>query len=66
MKLSSLILSINNVQRQKTLNRACELTEGKILESADPADEGSPAWLVDSMWEAGSKKSLLLDKIIIY
>ena len=38
----------------------------KILLNIDLADESSPAWLVDSMWGAGNKKSSLLDKIIIY
>ena len=38
------------------MNRACELTEGKILLNIDLSYEGSPAWLVDSMWEAGNKK----------
>jgi hypothetical protein len=38
----------------------------KILLNIDKADEGSPARLVDSMREAGNKKSSLLDKIIIY
>jgi hypothetical protein len=37
----------------------------KISESTDLVNEGSPARIVDSMWEAGNKKSSLLDKIII-
>jgi len=41
------------------MNRACELTEGKILLNIDLADEGSPARIVDSMWEAGNKKTPL-------
>jgi hypothetical protein len=45
--------SIIKIQRQKTL---------KIPESPDLADEGSPARIVDSMWEAGNKKSSLLDR----
>jgi hypothetical protein len=59
MKPSSLIRSINEVQRQKTL---------KISESTDPADEGSPARVVDSMREAGNKKTSLqngLNNILI-
>jgi len=44
------------------MNRACELTEGKILLDIDLADEGSPARIVDSMWEAGNKKSSCLDR----
>ena len=43
------------------MNRACELTEGKISESTDLVNEGSPARLADSMWEAGNKKLSLLD-----
>ena len=39
------------------MNPACELTEGKIMVNVDLANEGSPARLVDSMWEAGNKKS---------
>jgi hypothetical protein len=35
----------------------------KILLNIDLVDEGSPAQLVDSMWEAGNKKSSLLDKL---
>jgi hypothetical protein len=53
MKPSSLMRSIIKIQRQKTL---------KIPESPDLADEGSPARIVDSMWEAGNKKSSLLDR----
>ena len=53
------------LQRKKVMTRAYELTEGKILFNIDLADVGSPARLVDSMWEAGNKKSSLLDKIII-
>ena len=49
--------SIIKVHRQKGMNRACELTEGKILLNIDLTDEGSPARIVDSMWEAGNKKS---------
>ena len=41
------------------MNRACELTEGKISESIDLVNEGSSARLVDSMWEAGNKKTPL-------
>ena len=41
------------------MNRACELTEGKILLNIDSANEGSPARLVDSMREAGNKKTPL-------
>ena len=48
--------SVIRVQRQKDMNRACELTEGKILLNIDLADEGSPVRLADSMWEAGNKK----------
>ena len=48
------------------MNRACELTEGKILLNIDLMDEDSPARIVDSMCETGNKKSSLLDKIIIY
>jgi hypothetical protein len=47
------------------MNRACELTEGKILLSINLADEGSPAWVVDSMWEAGNKKTLLQNGLLI-
>jgi len=47
------------------MNRACELTEGKILLNIDSADEGSPARLADSMQEAGNKKSSFLNKTII-
>ena len=39
------------------MNRACELTGSKIIESADFANEDSPARLVDNMREAGNKKS---------
>ena len=39
------------------MNRACELTEGKIMLNVDLANEGSPARLVDSMREAGNKNS---------
>ena len=41
------------------MNRACELTEGKISEATDLINEGSLARLVDSMREAGNKKSPL-------
>jgi hypothetical protein len=61
MKPSSLMNSIIKVHRQKGMNRACELTEGKISDGIDLANEGSPARLVDSMWEAGNKKSSYLD-----
>jgi hypothetical protein len=44
------------------MNRACELTEGKILLNIDLADESSPARIVDSMWEAGNKKSSCLER----
>jgi hypothetical protein len=37
-----------------------------ILLDIDLADEGSPARLVDSMREAGNKKSSFLDNIIMY
>jgi hypothetical protein len=50
MKPSSMMNKIIEVQRQKTL---------KISESIDQANEGSPARHVDSMWEAGNKKSPL-------
>jgi hypothetical protein len=56
------------LQRQKEMNRACELTEGKILLNIDLVDEGSPARIVDIMWEAGNKKTLLqngLNNILI-
>ena len=33
----------------------------KILRNIDLADEGSPAKLVDSMWEAGNKKTLIMN-----
>ena len=39
------------------MNRACELTEGKISETDDLINEGSPARLVDGMWVAGNKES---------
>ena len=45
------------------MNRACELTEGKILLNIDLADEGSPARVVDSMCEAGNKKTLLQNEL---
>jgi hypothetical protein len=66
MKPSLLMESTINVQRQKIMNRACELTEGKIIESADLLNEGSLARLVESMREAGNKKSSFLNKIIMY
>jgi hypothetical protein len=44
------------------MNRTCELTEGKILLNIDLSDEGSPARIVDSMWEAGNKKSSCLER----
>ena len=47
------------MQRQKTMNRACELTEGKILLNTDLANEGLPARIVDSLREAGNKKTPL-------
>ena len=39
------------------MNRACELTEGKISTGSCLSYEGSPAGFVDSMWEAGNKES---------
>jgi hypothetical protein len=62
MKPSSLMYSMNKMQRQKGMNRACELTEGKISGGSDFENEGSPARPVDSMWEAGNKKSLCLER----
>ena len=47
------------------MNRACELTEGKILLNVDLADEGSPARLADSMQEVRNKKSSFLNETII-
>jgi hypothetical protein len=38
----------------------------KTILNIDLADEGSPARHVDGKCEAGNKKSLLLDKIMIY
>ena len=55
MKSSSLKYSINKVQKQKGMNRACELTEGKISDDSCLSYEDSPARPVDSMQEAGNK-----------
>ena len=41
------------------MNRACELTEGKILFNINLTDEGSPARHVDGKYEAGNKKTPL-------
>ena len=41
------------------MNRACELTEGKILFNMDLAYEGSPARIVNGLWVAGNKKTPL-------
>jgi hypothetical protein len=60
MKPSSLMCSVVKVQRQKDMNRACELTEGKISNSSCLTYEGSPARHVGGMWETGNKKSSFL------
>lgn len=65
MKLSSLMVSTIYVQRQKSMNRACKLTQGKIMESTDLVNEDSSAKLVDSMREADNNKSSFLDRIIM-
>jgi len=51
MKPSSLMNSITKVYRQKGM---------KISDGTDLLNEGSPARLVDSMWEAGNNKSSCL------
>jgi len=51
MKPSSLMRSIIKEQRQKGM---------KISDGTELANEGSPARIVDSMWEAGNKKSSCL------
>ena len=47
MKPSSLMYSSTRFQKLKIMN---------IVENNDFVNEGSPARLVDSMWEAGYKK----------
>ena len=49
MKSSSLTTKTIKQERQKAMNRACELTEDKISKSTDTKHEGSPARVVDSM-----------------
>ncbi len=51
MKPSSLVNLIFAVHRQKGM---------KISDGTDLANEDSPARIVDSMWEAGNKKSSCL------